>query len=207
MAEQDKQKQPAGEILVFPGAEVETEAERMERKQAEQMGREILKAAREADLSPEEAQEAIGKALQEARERKAEEDARKLELAREVQRKRAEQLLGGKSVEAYLKESQAKIAKLQKEIVQMEDRAAFDKSEYKSKMIAEAERELVFMQQKQLMVEQLAKGEKAQFVNLDATAVGTTERPEVMPSEKEMAEATADTSGVTGEYICLNLLQ
>ena len=108
-----EQKPKKAEIIQFPTppefaaerkqAQAEKAAEKLEREQAEQMGREILKAAREAGLTPEEAHAAVNKALTEARERKAAEDARNLELAREVQRKRAEQYLAGKTPEQYLK--------------------------------------------------------------------------------------------------------
>ena len=208
--EKHEQKPKKAEIIQFPTppefaaeqkqAQAEKAAEKLEREQAEQMGREILKAAREAGLTPEEAHAAVNKALTEARERKAAEDARNLELAREVQRKRAEQYLAGKTPEQYFKEMDAAIAKLQGEIGEMAGEWQQDekgrmrkslgpRSEHEQRMLAEAQAELLRMQQKRALVEQALKGDQAGFVNEQTLTADVTERPEVMPSEAQMAAA------------------
>ena len=205
-----EQKPKKTEIIQFPTppefaaeqeqAQAEKAAEKLEREQAEQMGREILKAAREAGLTPEEAHAAVNKALTEARERKAAEDARNLELAREVQRKRAEQYLAGKTPEQYFKEMDAAIAKLQGEIGEMAGEWQQDekgrmrkslgpRSEHEQRMLAEAQAELLRMQQKRALVEQALKGDQAGFVNEQTLTADVTERPEVMPSEAQMVAA------------------
>ena len=184
--------------------------EKLDRKQAEKMGREILKEAREAGLTPEEAQAAISKALTEARERKAAEDARNLDLARKVQRKRAEQYLAGRTPEQYFKEMDTAIGKLKKEVSEMAGewqeteggrgrKTLGPQSEHERRMLEEARAELLRMQQKRALVQQALKGDEAGFVNERKLTTKVAKRPEAMPSKSEV-EAVLKAEKTRGNH-------